>query len=110
MSHPDAQPTYNGDGVRSSKTEAGDTTEYILDLEAALPVIIGGIEAVHLCGLDIIAQLQSETLYYLHDGLRSVRQLADTTGQIETNYGFDPFGVPLVEGEVYNPYQFSGWA
>jgi RHS repeat-associated protein len=46
----------------------------------------------------------------VHDGLGSVRQLLDTTGQIETNYAYDPFGVPLVEGEVYNPYQFTGEA
>ena len=33
-----------------------------------------------------------------------------TTGQIETNYAYDPFGVPLVGGDVYNPYQFTGEA
>jgi RHS repeat-associated protein len=42
--------------------------------------------------------------------LGSVRQLLDTTGQIEANYAYDPFGVPLVEGEVYNPYQYTGEA
>jgi RHS repeat-associated protein len=101
---------YNGDGVRISKTVAGDTTQYVLDLAATLPVVISDTEAVYLYGLDIIAQQQSERLYYVHDGLGSVRQLVDTTGQIETNYAYDPFGVPLVGGEVYNPYQFSGEA
>jgi hypothetical protein len=52
---------------------------------AALPVVISDSEAVYLYGLDIIAQQQSETLYYVHDGLGSVRQLVDTTGRIETN-------------------------
>jgi RHS repeat-associated protein len=73
-----------------------------------LPVVISDTEAVYLYGLDIIAQQQSERLYYMHDGLGSVRQLVDTTGQIETNYAYDPFGVPLVGGDVYNPYQFTG--
>jgi RHS repeat-associated protein len=77
---------------------------------ATLPVVISDTEAVYLYGLDIIAQQQSERLYYVHDGLGSVRQLLDTTGQIETNYAYDPFGVPLVEGEVYNPYQYTGEA
>jgi RHS repeat-associated protein len=104
------QFAYNGDGVRTSKTASGDTTEYVLDLAAALPVVISDTEAVYLYGLDIIAQQQSERLYYLHDGLGSVRQLVDTTGQIETNYAYDPFGVPLVGGDVYNPYQFTGEA
>ena len=46
----------------------------------------------------------------MHDGLGSVRQLLDTTGQIETNYAYDPFGVPVVGGDAPNPYQFSGEA
>ena len=33
-----------------------------------------------------------------------------TAGQIRTNYAYDPFGVPLVAGDVYNPYQFTGEA
>jgi len=96
--------------VGTSKTVAGDTTQYVLDLAAALPVVISDTEAVYLYGLDIIAQQQSERSYYAHDGLGSVRQLVDSTGQIETNYAYDPFGVPLVGDEVYNPYQFTGEA
>ncbi|HUW94675.1 MAG TPA: type IV secretion protein Rhs, partial [Anaerolineae bacterium] len=69
------QFAYNGDGVRTGKTVAGDTTEYVLDLAAALPVVISDTEAVYLYGLDIIAQQQAERLYYVHDGLGSVRQL-----------------------------------
>jgi RHS repeat-associated protein len=109
---------YNADGVRTSKTVAGDTTECVLDLAATLPVVISDTQAVYLYGLDIVAQQeilrqgsgQAPRLYYVHDGLGSVRQLLDTTGQIETNYAYDPFGVPLVGGEVYNPYQFTGEA
>jgi RHS repeat-associated protein len=95
---------------RTSKTVAGDTTDYVVDLAATLPVVISDTQAVYLYGLDIIAQQQSGRLYYVHDGLGSVRQLVDTTGQIETNYAYDPFGVPQVGGDVYNPYQFTGEA
>ena len=104
------QFAYNGDGVRVLKTSGGGTTRYIQDLAATLPVVISDTEAVYLYGLDIIAQQQAERLYYAHDGLGSVRQLVDTTGQIETNYAYDPFGVPLVGGDVYNPYQYTGEA
>ena len=104
------QFAYNGDGVRTSKNVAGDTTQYILDLAATLPVVISDTEAVYLYGLDIIAQQQSERLYYMHDGLGSVRQLLDTAGDLETNYAYDPFGVPMVEGDLSNPYQFTGEA
>jgi RHS repeat-associated protein len=105
-----AQYVYNGDGVRISKIVAGETTEYALDLLATLPVVISDTDAVYLYGLDIIAQQQSERLYYMHDGLGSVRQLVDTTGQVEANYAYDPFGVPVVEGDESNPYQYTGEA
>jgi hypothetical protein len=43
---------YNGDGIRTSKTVAGDTREYALDVAASLPVVISDTEAVYLYGLD----------------------------------------------------------
>jgi len=57
-----------GDGARScrgrtpstSKTVSGDTTQYVLDLAATLPVVISDTEAVYLYGLDIIARQQLE--------------------------------------------------
>lgn len=104
------QFAYNGDGARTSKTVDSDTTQYVLDLAASLPVVISDTEAVYLYGLDIIAQQQSERLYYMHDGLGSVRQLLDSTGDVETNYAYDPFGVPVVGGDVSNPYQYTGEA
>jgi RHS repeat-associated protein len=67
-------------------------------------------DAVYLYGLDIIAQQQSERLYYMHDGLGSGRQLVDATGDTVTNYAYDPFGVPLTGGDAYNPYQYTGEA
>jgi len=54
-----SQFAYNGDGVRTSKTVAGETTEYALDLLATLPVVISDTKAVYLYGLDIIAQQQA---------------------------------------------------
>jgi hypothetical protein len=101
------QFAYNGDEVRPGKTIAGDTTEYIVDLAATLPVVISDTEAVYLYGLDILAQQeilrqgsgQAPRLYYVHDGLGSVRQLLDSTGEIQTNYAYDPFGVPLGQPE-----------
>ena len=67
------QYAYDGDGVRTSKTAGGDTTQCVLDLMATLPVVITDTEAVYLYGLDIIAQQQSERLYYMHDGPGSLR-------------------------------------
>ncbi|MGB3904693.1 MAG: RHS repeat-associated core domain-containing protein, partial [Anaerolineae bacterium] len=44
----------------------------------------------------------------MHDGLGSVRQLLDNTGQIAETYAYDPFGVPLSADTVYNPFRFTG--
>ena len=68
------QFAYNGDGVRTNKTVSGDTTQYALDLAATLPVVISDTEAVYLYELDILAQQQSERLYYMHDRPGSARQ------------------------------------
>ena len=42
--------------MRRSKTVAGDTTQYVLDLAATLPVVISDTDAIYLYGLDIIAE------------------------------------------------------
>ena len=78
-------------------------------LKATLPVVISDTEAVYLYGLDIIAQQQSGRLYYVHAGLGSVRQLLDSTGDVETNYAYDPFGVPVVAGDASNPLAWRPW-
>jgi RHS repeat-associated protein/uncharacterized repeat protein (TIGR01451 family) len=106
------QFAYNGDGVRVGKTVGAATTDYLVDLAATLPVVISDTDAIYLYGLDIIAEqlAGAERYYYVHDGLGSVRQLVDTTGQIEANYGYDPFGVPLAGDGVPNPWQFTGEA
>jgi hypothetical protein len=60
---------HNADGVRTSTTVSGGTTQYVLDLAPALPALASETEAVYLYGLDIIAQQQRGGLYYVHDGL-----------------------------------------
>jgi RHS repeat-associated protein len=106
----DRVPTHGSQSRTTSKTVSGDTTQYVLDLAATLPVVVSDTEAVYLYGLDIIAQQQAERQYYFHDGLGSVRQLLGATGEVEANYAYDPFGVPVVEGDATNPYRFTGEA
>jgi RHS repeat-associated protein len=77
---------------------------------ATLSVAVSDTEAVYLYGLGILAHQQAERQYYFHDGLGSVRQMLDSTGQVQTNYAYDPFGVPVVAGDGSNPYQFTGEA
>ena len=100
----------SADGAKRLKT-LGDTMEDRgPDVPQAPPVVISDTEAVYLYGLDILAQQQSERLYYVYDGLGSLRQLLDSTGDVESNYAYDPFGVPVLAGDASNPYQFTGEA
>jgi hypothetical protein len=83
-----AEPAYNGDGVRTSKTVSGDTSQYVLDLAASLPVVVSDTKAVYLYGLDSVRHPST--------GLRA--GLLDSTGDPEANYAYGPFGVPVVAG------------
>ena len=60
-------------GRTTGKAVGGGTAECLLHLAATLPVVISDTEAVYLYGLDIIAQQQSERMYYMHDGPGSLR-------------------------------------
>ena len=73
------QFAYNGDGVRTTKSVDGATTQYVLDLAATLPVVISDTDAIYLYGLDIIAQQQAQRYYYKQHALGSVRQLVEST-------------------------------
>jgi RHS repeat-associated protein len=95
-----------------AKTVDGLTTDYVLDPAAGLTQVLqettDGQATSYLYGHDLLAQYDSGTwAYHLNDGLGSVRQLADPTGQVVQGYSFSPFGVPLGEsgGE---PYGFTG--
>jgi len=112
--------TYNGAGDRVAKTVDGVTTDYVLDPAAGLTEVLqettDGQATAYLYGHDgstalttgLLAQYDSGTwAYHVNDGLGSVRQLADPTGQVVQGYSFSPFGVPLGEsgGE---PYGYTG--
>ena len=87
------QFAYNGDGVRTSKTAGGTTTDYVLDLATTLPVVISDTDAIYLYGLDIVAeQLAGSQRYYLmHDGLAGVRHqggASQRTRLLRVDFGF----------------------
>ncbi len=75
-------------------------------------VVISDTDAVYLHGLDIIAEqlAGADRYYYVHDGLGSVRQGLDSTGQIAAKYAYDPFGLPMAGNAVPNPGPSTGEA
>jgi RHS repeat-associated protein len=103
---------YNGDGARAAKTVNGVTTTYIiavLGLPQVLVETTGGQSTVYLYGHDLLAEEGTAWAWHLGDGLGSVRQLINGTGDVTLAQGYTPFGVPLwSEGSAASGYGFTG--
>jgi hypothetical protein len=58
----------------------------------------------YVYGHDLLAEYDGAAwVWHLNDGLGSVRQLADSSGNVTLTQGYTPFGVPLwsrVVGQV----------
>jgi YD repeat-containing protein len=107
--------TYSGDGDRVSQTVDGVTTTYVIDVAAPLTMVLAektGNESVYyLHGLNLIGQSDGVSMeYFTYDGLGSVRQVVDGSGEVLYGQGFrsgripkKPFGI-----SCGNPYFNAG--
>jgi RHS repeat-associated protein len=93
----------------------GVTTEYVLDVAGGLPEVIvattDGASTYYVqVGGQILAQYDSGTWGYVAlDALGSVRQLADTDGQVTLAQSYDPFGVLLeADGSGASDFGYTG--
>ncbi len=99
-----------------SKTVNGTTTQFVYDglnpvqelNEASPPVATANM----LTGLNIDEYFErvdsSGTLSYLTDMPGSTLALADSGGNLNTSYTYEPFGNTTISGTSGNPYQFTG--
>jgi len=102
------QPIYNGIGDRVGQTVGTTTTHFALDV-MGLPEVIYTSEGnayLHLPGVIVATSSTSETRYLLSDGLGSIRQAVDETGEVVAYSEFDPYGNPVENGS--EPYGFTG--
>lgn len=110
------EPIYNGAGDRVAQTAGLTTTYFTLDVQG-LPEVIytSGGEAypsaslrtsLRLPGVIVAESAAGERRYLLSDGLGSVRQATDESGQVVAYHEFDPYGVPMQDGG--DPYGFTG--
>ena len=105
---------YNGDGARLTQVANGTPTTYTVDLAAPLVTVLAQQDAEsetqYLYGLGD-SPLASYTGTWTHlsgrDGLNSVRQETDASGNVITARGFDPYGVPL-DGNGGSPFGYTG--
>jgi RHS repeat-associated protein len=104
--------TYNGDGLRMSKTTGASTSQFVWDSSSSLPLLLkdGATAYVYGPGGLPLEQVTGATTYYLHhDQLGSTRLLTDATGATQATYSYDPYGkLVAISGSIINPLQFAG--
>lgn len=106
---------YDGDGHRVSKSANGEVAAYLYDINAAMPSVIvendDGSITSYVYGADLIAMVDSDGswLYYQYDGLGSVRDLADGSGNTIVTYSYYAFGgLQSMVGSSVNTFMFTG--
>ncbi len=101
--------TINGVSDRVSQTVNSVLTRYALDPAAGLTQVLADGTSTYLYGVGRIAQQQTSMQYFGADGLSSVRQLYNSSGQIIANHRYDPFGNTISQSGVgTSNYGFTG--
>jgi RHS repeat-associated protein len=110
--------TYNGDGLRVTKTIAGVTTRYLWSTDQ-VPLLLqettGSNTTSYIYGPDgrPIEQVTpaGTALYYTHDQLGSIRLLTDAGAAVKATYTYDPYGntsSSTTSPGVSNPLRYAG--
>jgi RHS repeat-associated protein len=105
---------YDGAGDRVSKTVAGATTAYTLDLASGLPQVLSETTgstttSYAYAGGPLELDRSGTTYWYLSDTLGSVRLLTDSTGATPATYAYAAFGSTRKStGSIANEVRFSG--
>jgi RHS repeat-associated protein len=103
---------YNGDGLRTSKTVAGTTTDFVWNEAEAMPELLQSGSTSYVYGPENqpIEQLTEETPSYLHqDQQGSTRLVSDAGGDVTGRYTYDPWGaVTRFSGSTPTDLQFDG--
>ncbi|MDX2211719.1 MAG: RHS repeat-associated core domain-containing protein [Oculatellaceae cyanobacterium bins.114] len=106
---------YNSEGIRTSSTTNGVTTEYLVDANRDYAQVLeervnGNLIVSYIYGHDLISQERNNvTSFYLVDGLGSTNALTDASGNITDTYTYDAYGRSVSgTGSTNNSYQFAG--
>ncbi len=90
---------YDGDGTRLQAASSSKTTNYLWDVNAALPRLAlerdgsGSALRTYEYGLRLLSMASGSGNYYFHgDAEGSIANLTDSTGQTEWTYSYEPFG------------------
>jgi RHS repeat-associated protein len=104
--------TYDGDGLRASKTVGASTTAFTWEQSGQLPLLLanGGDFYVYGENGTPIEKISGTTVIYLHqDQQGSTRLLTDASGSVVGTYSYDPYGnVTSHTGSATSALQYDG--
>jgi RHS repeat-associated protein len=105
--------SYDAFGRRASKTIVGGSTSFLYDGVNAVQELSGSTPTANLLsgGVDVAFQRTDSAgaRNFLPDALGSTLALTDSTGAIQTQYTYEPFGNTTVGGRASNnSFQFTG--
>jgi RHS repeat-associated protein len=104
--------SYDGDGLRMSKTVAGETTAFAWDESYELPLLLQGGDTSYIYGPSgqPIEQITGTTsTYLLGDQQGSTRLLTDSSGAVVGTYTYDAWGNATSHtGEASSSLQYDG--
>ncbi len=87
--------TYDGDGLRASKTVSGITTSFTWDTSGSLPLVLQDGSSTYVYGPDgtPLERITGSTATYLfHDQQGSTRLLTSSAGALTGTYSYDAYG------------------
>ncbi|MBF7073944.1 hypothetical protein ISG33_11090 [Glaciecola sp. MH2013] len=115
---------YNPDGIRTSKSVDGITTDFIVDSNRDYAQVIAeqvnntDIQKEYVFGYDLLSQssltdigdeTQTNTAFYHYDSLGTTRNLSNTDASISDSYFYEAFGELLAsDGDTDNDYLYTG--
>lgn len=105
--------SYNGDGLRMSKTVSGVAEPFTWDLADGIPLIIQDGATRYVTGINglPLEQIAADgtVRYYHQDKLGSTRALTNSSGKVDATAFYDAYGnLAASTGAVSNPFGFAG--
>ncbi len=105
--------TYDGNGLRSSQTVNGRTSNLTWDTAEELPLLLSDGTNSYIYGPDGLPVEQisnvGTTLYFHHDQQGSTRLLTNTKGEVEASYTYNPYGkLVATAGTAATPLLYDG--
>lgn len=106
-----ANYSYDGDGLRQSKTVSATTTQETWDTAEGLPLLVQDGSIKYITGPDgVPLEVISGTTvaYLLHDQLGSVRGILSSVGALIGTATYDPYGNVKAHSGATTPFGFAG--